>query len=642
MAVPPYRAQLATLVHEPPRGADWIHEIKYDGYRIGCSIERGRVRLLSRRGNDWTANFPEIVDACRGLAVTEALLDGEAAVVLANGRTSFQALQNAFGGSPRRGLSYFAFDLLWVDGEDVGRRTLDERKARLRRLIEGSRGDVLRFAEHFEGEGPDVFREACRLGLEGVVSKRRADPYRPGRHPSWTKAKCLLTQELVIGGFTDMEGTRNTLGAMLAGTYEGDRLVFAGKVGTGWTMEVGRSLREELDRREVPDCPFTPRPPGWLGKHAHWVRPELVASVAFTQWTTDGMLRSPTFRGLREDRDPREIVREVPSTSPASTPSLPVPQAATTRRRTRKPTAEIAGVRMTYPDRLVYPDAGLTKRDVARYYEDVAEWMLPHVRGRPLTLVHCPAGVAGECRYMKHSKLWAPEAVRRVRIAEKTKTGEYLVIDDAAALLSVVQMDVLEIHTWNSTTDRLEQPDRLVLDLDPGPEVRWLDVAGAARTLRDALLALGLDSAVKTTGGAGLHVVVPLAPERDWTECLAFSRALAAALVRHDPRLFTVNYVRKGREKKILLDYLRNNRTNTSVAAFSTRARAAATVSVPLAWDELGARLRPDRFTVKTLARRLRLLGADPWATYWTSGQRISVAALRAVSAVASIPPGSR
>jgi bifunctional non-homologous end joining protein LigD len=634
MPVPPYRAQLATLVREPPRGAGWIHEIKYDGYRIGCAVERGRVRLWSRRGNDWTEKFPELVAACRELAVREALLDGEVAVVLPDGRTSFEALQRAFGAQPRRGLTYFAFDLLWLDGDDVGRRPLDERKERLRRVLEGSRVGLLRFSHQFDGEGPDVFREACRLGFEGVISKRRADPYHPGRHPSWTKAKCLRGQEVVIGGFTDMEGTRDMLGAMLAGTYEGDRLVFGGKVGTGWTMEASRSLRRELARRETPECPFTPRPPGWLGKHAHWIRPELVASVAFTEWTSGGMLRAPSFQGLREDRDPRDIVREVPATTPPPPSSLPARPDATPPRRSRKPTAQVAGVRITYPDRLVYPDAKLTKRDVARFYEDVAAWMLPHVRGRPLTLVHCPEGVGGECRFMKHSKLWAPEAVRRVRIQEKTKVGEYLVIDDAAALLSVVQMDVLEIHTWNSTADDLEEPDRLVLDLDPGPDVRWADVAAAARTVREALQALGLASAVKTTGGAGLHVVVPLAPERDWAECLAFSRALAAALARHAPHLFTIRYARQGREKKILLDYLRNNRTNTSIAAFSTRARPSAAVSVPLAWEELGPRLRPERFTVRTVPRRLRELGADPWATYWTSRQRISAAALRAVSAV--------
>jgi bifunctional non-homologous end joining protein LigD len=290
---------------------------------------------------------------------------------------------------------------------------------------------------------------------------------------------------------------------------------------------------------------------------------------------------------------------------------------------------------------VVYPDLGLTKLDVARYYEAVAEAMLPHLRGRPLTLVHCPKGLTGGCRFMKHSKLWAPEAIRRVRIREKTKTGEYLVVDDATALLSLVQMDVAEFHTWNTTTAALEQPDRIVLDLDPGPDVPWVEVVGAARLVADAVRALGLAPFVKTTGGAGLHVVVPLVPERRWEECLAFSRALALAIVRHDPARFTAAFAKRGRERKILLDYLRNNRTNTSVAAFSTRARAGAPVSVPIAWDELSPRLRPDRFTVRSVPRRLRTIGADPWAGYARSARPLGRERLHAVEALAGVEEGS-
>jgi bifunctional non-homologous end joining protein LigD len=283
----------------------------------------------------------------------------------------------------------------------------------------------------------------------------------------------------------------------------------------------------------------------------------------------------------------------------------------------------------------MFPDPGLTKLDVARYYEAVAEAMLPHLRGRPLTLVHCPEGLAGGCRYMKHSKQWAPEAVRRVRIAEKTKVGEYLVADDARALVSLAQMDVLELHTWNATTDALEEPDRIVLDLDPGPEVPWAEVVRAARLVGDAVRALGLVPFLKTTGGAGLHVVAPLRPERRWDECLAFARALALAIVRHDPARFTASFAKRGRERKILLDYLRNNRTNTSVAAFSTRARPGAPVSVPLAWEELTPRLRPDRLTLRAVPRRLRSLGADPWAGYAGAARPLGRERLRAVEALA-------
>jgi bifunctional non-homologous end joining protein LigD len=618
--LPPYRPQLATLAKAAPAGAGWIHEIKYDGYRIGCAIERGEVTLRSRRGNDWTAQFPEVAAAARRLRARSALLDGEVAAVLPDGRTSFQALQNAFSGG-RRDLAYFVFDLLHLDGEDLSRRPIEERKAALERLVGGEGGTgVIRYARHFEGSGADVLREACRLGLEGIVSKRRGEPYRPGRNLSWVKAKCVLRQELVIGGFTDPEGSRDGIGALLVGHHEGGALRFAGKVGTGFTNASARALRARLEPLETRECPFTPRPAGWLGRNAHWVRPVLVAEVELTEWTGDGKVRHPSFQGLREDKRAEEVVRERPMTAglPPRAPGLgpeargPTAEAA----GSRKPFTMLGSVRLTHPDRVLYPDLGATKRDVAAYYDAVADAIGPHLAGRPLTLLHCPEGLAGECHFMKHSKVWAPSAVRRVSIREKTKVGEYLVVDSREALLSLVQMDVLELHTWNSTVDRLEEPDRIVIDLDPGPEVRWPEVVRAGRRVREALAALGYASFAKTTGGAGLHVVVPLVPERPWTECLAFARALAETLAREDPARLTTAFARAGRERKILLDYLRNNRTNTSVAAFSTRARARAPVSVPISWDELSPRLDPARFTLRTVPRRLASLRSDPWAGY--------------------------
>ncbi len=689
-SVPEYRAQLALLVAEAPAGAAWVHEVKYDGYRIGCAIDGGEVTLWSRRGKDWTAQFPEVAAAARRLRVRSALLDGEVAAVLPDGRTSFQALQNAFAGG-RRELVYFAFDLLHLDGEDLSERPLLERKAALARLL--GDGGVIRYAPHFEGSGPDVHREACRLGLEGIVSKRADVPYRAGRNATWVKTKCILRQELVIGGFTDPEGAaRDGLGALLVGYRDGAALRFAGKVGTGFTNASARALRGRLAALAADACPFSPRPAGWLGRNAHWVRPELVCEVAFTEWTQDGKIRHPSFQGLREDKRPEDVVRERPvggggaagktatvteqvaghpersdavggaesreaasaakrsRGTPTPTPT-PTPTSTSTSTGSREAVHpersyaaggakskgdEIAGVRISSPDRVMYPDLGVTKRDVARYYEAVADAIVPHLAGRPLTLLHCPRGLAGECRYMKHSKLWAPEVVRRVRIREQTKVGEYLVVDDARALLSIVQMDVLELHTWNSTVDHLEEPDRIVLDLDPGPEVGWAEVVAAARLARDALGALGLAAFVKTTGGAGLHVVTPLVPARPWTECLAFARGLATAIARHAPRRFTIAYAKAGRERKILLDYLRNNRTNTSVAAFSTRARPGAPVSVPLAWDELSPRSRPERHTIRTVPRRLARLAADPWAGYERARQSLARSRLDAVGVPAA------
>ena len=355
-------------------------------------------------------------------------------------------------------------------------------------------------------------------------------------------------------------------------------------------------------------------------------------------------LRHPSFQGLREDKGPADVVRETPAPAPpGSAADAPAARAKTSKRKARDPVAPVGdpvaparkprapaaplpvvkGVRISHPERVLYPDAGTSKLDLVRYYDEVSSEILPHLRGRPLTLVHCPEGLAGECRYMKHSKVWARGPVRRVAIREKTKIGEYLVIDDETALLSIAQLNILELHTWNTRAEHLEQPDRIVLDLDPGPEVPWREVVAAAHEVRGALRAAGLESWVKTTGGAGLHVVAPIVPERDWSACLAFSRELVQALAREAPRRYTVAYARAGREALILLDYLRNNRTNTSVAAFSTRARPGAPVSVPVDWDELTPRLRPAAFTLKTVPRRLRTLRADPWKRYWKSKQRL-------------------
>jgi bifunctional non-homologous end joining protein LigD len=611
-----YRPQLATLVKQAPAGDAWLHEIKYDGYRIGCRIRRGRVTLFSRTGKDWTAAFPEIVDAARELGLDDALIDGEVAVVLPDGRTSFQALQNRFGPgdtTERASIAYFVFDLLRADGKVLRDEPLEARKRRLKVLIGRPRKNArLRYAEHVIGNGPQFFDEACRLRLEGIISKRRDQPHRDGRHGDWVKTKCVKRQEFVIGGFTDPEGARVGIGALLVGYYNEDgRLVFSGKVGTGFTRTTSLDLRARLEALEQPDPPFSVRPPGALGRRAHWVKPALVGEVEFTEWTSDGKIRHPSFQGLRADKAPREARKEVP----ARTPDV------------------VQGVRITHPDRLIYPEPRLTKIDLARYYEAIAPWIVPHVKGRPLTLVRCPEGIRGECFYMKHSKVWAPEPLRRVRITERKKIGEYLIADDIAGTVALVQMGVLEIHTWNSDFARLEQPNRLVIDLDPGDDVPWAKVIEGARSVRTALEAIGLASFVKTTGGRGLHVVVPLQPHAEWSACLAFTRALAGMIERAAPGEYTTDFAKAGRSRKILIDYLRNNRTNTSVAAFSSRARPHAPVSVPLTWAELKSSLDPAALTVLTVPKRLARLRKDPWADYWTSRQKLTRQMIKAVGA---------
>jgi bifunctional non-homologous end joining protein LigD len=386
-------------------------------------------------------------------------------------------MQNAGDPSRRGTLVYFVFDLLRLNGEALQSQPLHQRKTRLKTLVGAKKTGLIRYSEHIEGNGDAFFSEACRAGLEGIVSKRRDQPHQAGRHGGWLKTKCVQRQEFVIGGFTDPEGMRAGIGALLIGYYEGGRLIFCGKVGTGFTHKMTLDLRATLDRIEVKASPFIPPPPGPLGRNAHWVKPELVCEVVFAEWTTDGKIRHPSFQGLRKDKDPRQIVRE----------QIADPKGAA---RTAPARETVAGVQISHPDRVLYPDRELTKLDVARYFQTVADWIVPHVAGRPLTLVRCPEGLRGECFFMKHSKVWAPAALRRVRIKEKTKLGEYLIADDIAGVVGLAQMGVLEIHTWNSKFEDVERPNRIVFDLDPGEEVEWASVVRAARLVRDTLAAL--------------------------------------------------------------------------------------------------------------------------------------------------------
>ncbi|HVX93776.1 MAG TPA: DNA ligase D [Polyangia bacterium] len=613
-SVPAYAAQLATLVEEPPDGEGWLHEQKFDGYRIGAALDAGRARLWSRRGQEWTAELPSVATAVAALPARSALLDGEVAVVLPSGVTSFQALQQR---TARTALVYFVFDLLHLDGEDLAPLPLEERKRRLHALVD-DRGGVIRYSEHVVGGGAAFHHEACRLGLEGIVSKRRDAVHRAGRNLDWRKIKCGLRQELVVGGFTEPEGARAGVGALLVGYYEGAHLRWAGKVGTGagWTATFLSDLRRKLERLRTKESPFDPPvADSWLRRHALWVRPALVAEVRFAEWTNEGRVRHASVQGLRADKSPEDVRRERPAV-------VAPPPARSSRPATAG--VEIAGVRISHPDRVVYADLGVTKADLARYYDAVADRMLPHVRDRPLTLLRCaraidPAHEKGGCTMIKHAKAWGPLPLRRVRIQELHKTGEYLVAVDREGLVSLAQMGVVEIHTWNGHAGAPYEHDRVVFDLDPGPGVAWPRVVAAAHALRELLETRRLRAWVKTTGGKGLHVVVPIAPT-SWHACLAFARGVAEAMVRTQPRTYTVALPKAGRADKILVDVLRNGRANTAVAAFSARARAGATVSMPIAWDDLAPSLDPVAFTIASVPGGRR---ADPWREYWRARQRL-------------------
>ena len=600
--------QLATLMARVPSGDGWIHEIKFDGYRILSSAAGGRVRMTSRGGNDWTSRFEGIATALGALEASDALLDGEVVVLDDKGRSDFQRLQNALseedGGAP----VYFVFDLLQLNGRDLRSLPLLERKKLLKALLTKSAraskdfGARVLYADHVDGRGDELLKSTCALGLEGVISKRKDGAYLGGRSGQWLKIKCLHEQEFVIAGFTEPAGSRSSFGALLLGVQEKDGLRYVGRVGTGFSRATLGEIYEKLHALESKKPPFAKLPAGAAGRGVHWVRPSLVAEVAFGEWTKEGILRHPSFKGLREDKDAADVVREKPERRPPEARSI-------------AGEARVAGVRVTHPDRPLFPAQGITKRAVAEYYALAAERMLPFVADRPLAILRCPEGPSKGCFYQKHAGGTFPEDVLSVLVTEKDGTRKnYIRITDAKGLISLVQVGALEIHPWGSRVRSLERPDLMVFDLDPAPDVGWASVVSAAREIRDRLKALKLVGFLKTTGGKGLHVVVPLKPENEWPVVKAFSKAFAEAMSLDAPKRFTAHLSKSSRGGRIFVDYLRNERGSTAVAPYSTRAREGATVSAPLSWDELTPALKPGRFNVLTMARRLA--EPDPWKAY--------------------------
>jgi bifunctional non-homologous end joining protein LigD len=572
--------ELATLVKEAPEGDGWLHEVKLDGYRILAHVARGKVTLYSRNGKDWTARMPEVESALRRLDCSSAILDGEVVVLGEDGVSDFQRLQNAMG-SGEESLTYFAFDLLELDGRDLRSEPLEARKAALAKLV--PRKGVVRFGDHVVGGGPEFFAKACKVGLEGIVSKRRDAPYREGRGRDWLKVKCVGRQELVIVGWTDPKSSRAHFGALLLGVRKGKDLVYAGKVGTGFSQESLASIAPKLRAlaTKTPQVKGAPR-----GRSLHWVEPKLVCEVDFTEMTSDGKLRHPSFRGLRQDKPASEVVLERPARSPAR-----------------------ASPRVSNEHKVFFPESGITKGQLAAYLERVAPWMLPHVARRPLMLWRCPNGI-GRCFVQKHVSTMLPPAVRAVDVGD---TAKHAMIDDLAGLLGLAQAGVIEIHTWGSHAETLEHPDLLVFDLDPDPSVKWPDVVWAAQLLRERLEDLRLEPFVKTTGGKGLHVVCAIEPTMTWDAAKDFARTIAEAVVKEEPSRFVSTMAKAKRKGKIFIDYLRNGRGATFVAPYSPRARAGAPIAMPIDWDELTNDLQPDQFTVRNAFERLDALKADPW-----------------------------
>lgn len=626
--------QLATATQLIPAGGGWVHEVKYDGYRILARIEAGAVRLFSRNRHDWTRKFPDVARALAGLPLENAWVDGEIVSLDAEGRSSFQALQNALSATNTTETIYYAFDLPYLNGYDLRRVKLAERKALLKRVM--PENNILRYSEHFDVEGAKFIAQVCALGLEGMVSKRRDSVYEGSRGNAWLKLKCARQQEFVVGGFTDPEGSRHGFGALLLGVYDSDgKLRYAGKVGTGFDHALLVKLRRTLDGLIQEAPPFVNPPQGAEGRRAHWVKPELVAQVTFTEWTQDAIVRNAAFQGLRHDKRARDVVREEAGGMPklarqGSTANVaprkdPKPLASKAGRDT------IAGVKLTNSDKPLYPEAGITKRDLALYYEAIAEWILPHLRNRPLTLLRCPNGWDKECFYQKHADASVAAVIERVEVQDSDGPALYMMANSVSALVAMAQMGTLELHPWGSRKPRLGFPDRIVFDLDPDDAVEWEGIVEAVKILKTLLDHLGLRGFLKTTGGKGLHVVIPVQPTLPWDSIKGFSQAVAEVLVQTFPERFTAKLLKVSRQKKIFVDYLRNGEGATAVAAYSTRARANAPVSTPIDWNELGRDLRFDCFTIKNVPARLKRLKRDPWEEFSELRQTVTAAMMKNV-----------
>ncbi|KAA0121635.1 DNA ligase D [Methylobacterium sp. P1-11] len=608
--LPPFvEPALATLVDDVPTGDGWLYEIKHDGYRMQARIDGGSVKLLTRSGLDWTAKFEPTAQALKAMKLPSALIDAEIVVETESGVSSFSALQQALAAGDTGSAVFYAFDLLYLDGKDLRALPLTERKdLLLQSLDDAPRGGRIRFSEHLAADGEAMLRHACRLGLEGVIAKRVDSPYRSRRTDAWRKIKCHSSEEFVVAGYMPSTTAPKSVGSLILGTHdEAGGLVHVGRVGTGFRDKVGRDLWAQLEPLRIPSPPFGAEIPPPARRNARWVEPRLVCEVTFRGWTDDNQLRHASFKTLRSDVHPDEVVREKKPRRPKS--------------RARK--SSESAVALTHPDRLFWPDIGLTKEGLAEYYAEIADRILPHLIDRPLSLLRCPDGL-GSCFYQKHT--WAGLDDHYIRLVGGEKA---VVIQDREGLRALVQASVLEIHPWGAPASDPDRPDRLVFDLDPGDGVVWGDLVTGALDVRERMSASGLSSFVKTTGGKGLHVVVPIEPKAGWAEAKAISKRIASEMAKDAPDRYVATASKKARDGRIYVDYLRNQRGATAVSAFSTRARPGAPVSVPVDWDELLSLGSGARFDVANLPGRLSALNRDPWAGFDDAARPLQVTGRR-------------
>jgi bifunctional non-homologous end joining protein LigD len=611
---------LATMVDALPEGPDWLFEVKFDGYRALAAASGDHVRIYTRNGKDWTDRYPAIARAIAVLKLDRALLDGEVVATDRAGRSDFGALQQALS-EGRGGLIYFVFDLLELGGNDLRRETLTKRKEWLRKLLAGvPRSGPVAYTDHVIGDGREMYRTLCDKAFEGMIAKRATAPYRPGRTASWLKIKCRHEQEFVIVGWSSSSAERPFASILLAQHVNG-RLRYAGRVGSGFSGRALSDLAERFKGLARRAAPLNESLPLSLTRGVHWLRPELVAEIAFAEFTSDGIVRQGRFVGLREDKVANDVRQEKP---------MPVRKVV----QHVENDASVGGVRLTHPDKILYPAQKLTKRDVALYLEAASGRLLPHLADRPLSLLRCPDGVAKQGFFQRHAGAGLPKAIRRVPVIDKDgKQVEYLYIADKAGLLAAAQFDVLEFHIWGVHVDDVDRPDRIVFDLDPDPAIGFPTVREAADHVRAALDALGLASFAMLTGGKGVHVVAPITRRHPWPIVKEFARALAERFATEVPELYVATMSRARRTGRIFIDHFRNERTASAIAPYSPRGRPGAAVAWPVTWRELASFTSADEVSLATATQRSA--EPDPWDNYNTAKQSLTAAALRSLGVAA-------
>jgi bifunctional non-homologous end joining protein LigD len=604
-----FSPQMAALVSRVPEGDRWLYEIKFDGYRLLAQIKEGRVLLITRRGQNWTEKFKLIAEELSHLPFENGIFDGEVVVQNPDGTTDFQKLQNILNRRTEGPLLYYVFDLPYLNNRDLTGVPLIERKTLLKDLIQTHQAKIpsILYSDHLIGSGGRFFQAACQHGVEGVIAKRVDSPYLQGRSKYWVKVKCIKRQEFVVGGYTEPKGARAFLGSLLLGFYDDKgQLIYCGNVGTGFDSKSIKTVYARLRKLKQDRSPFASPVEDRLKRDVHWTSPRTVAEVEYSSWTDAGLLRHPSFVGIREDKSPKEVTLEK---------GMPPPQRASSRLKVTKTSNSPwpPPVRLTHPDKVLYPEQGLTKKDLAVYYTEVSRWILPELIGRPLSLLRCPDGIQDECFFQKHLGQGAPEWVKTVSIEEKGETGLYPVVENLNGLLSLVQLGVLEIHAWGCRRDRLEYPDRMIFDLDPSPEVSKERLIEATLFLKEWLLKNDIRPFLKTTGGKGIHVVIPLKPSLKWEEVKNTSKVIAMEIAHERPELFITSMTKSRRKGRILIDYFRNNRGATSILPYSTRARPGAPVALPISDKDLTKDFLAHPLSISQTIHRLRRLRRDPW-----------------------------